>query len=248
MDISSIINVMMKPLIGLIILAFVLKYVKGYLDSRESKKEVEVARSHEDRIFIGLKNIAKASSLLVHKPLIMKGDSLVPPHKTGETVTGVIPMPDSYVTFIRPRWWQFWKTPMCIEMEPELASDLNGGELHVMGRGLYPIGDRYAYVIPPAKYYQEISIEDIEKRRSRIALKRSVQLLNLDLNNDIPENIKTALRGHKELARRELYESGVIPRKRKDQYEREQERKREEIEESAQSSNQYQQIMQGGAI
>lgn len=246
MDLAGIVNMMMPYMIALVIFAYGMKMFQKYMKGRENKKKVEAPRSHEDRIFIGLKKIAKGSSLLKHKPLWMKGDSLVPPHKVGETVTGLIPMPDSYITFIRPKWWHFWVTPSCVEMEPELASDLNGGELHVMGRGLQPIGDRYSYVIPPSKYYEEVSIEDIEKRRSRTALKRSVQLLNLDLNNDIPENIKTALRGYKELALRELYESGQVPKKRKDQYEREQERKREELEESAQSSSQYQQIMQGG--
>lgn len=244
-DMANMINEMMPLIIVVAIFAYGFKVFQQWMERRKRQKPVDKPRSHGERVYVGFKNVAKASNLLKKTEVFMKGDSLVPSHKVGETITGVIPMSDEYVVFIRSKWWKFWEDPMCLRMAPELTSDLNGGQLHIRGRGLEPLGERYAYVIPPAKFYEEMSIEDIEKRRSRIAHKKSVQLLNFDLNNDTATNVKSALRGREELAEKELYETGDIPRVTREQLKRENERKREELEEGSQGS-QMQQMMNGG--
>lgn len=225
------INTMIPYMIVLIIFAYGYKLFANYMMNKENKRKVEKPRSNQERIFVGLKNVAKSSTLLTHKPVIVKGDGIVPDHKVGESISGVVPMNDEYAVFIRPKWWMFWKPATCLLFEPELTDDLNGGEIHIRGRGIEPLGDRYAYVIPPSKYFDDIKIEEVERRRSRIAHKRTMQLLNFDLNEHIDINIRTALTGDEEMAFYNLYTSGDVPRVPKDRLERERERERADLEE-----------------
>ena len=229
MDLSWI-NTLIPYMIPLFVAVYAIKWLSNYMSNKERKKVVDKPRNSQDRIYIGFKNVAKMSNLLSHKPVYVKGDGLRPPHKIGETATGIIPMTDQYVTFIRPKWWFFWVKPTCLFIEPELTSDLNGGELHVLGTGLKPLGENYSYIIPPSSYFKDVSVEEVERRRSRVAQKLAVELLNFDLNSDIDLVIKEALRGDQNLAMRDVILSGEMPRMTKEQRNREYQREREELE------------------
>jgi len=246
----EIIESMMPLFIVLIVIAMMVKFIKKMLSNRKKKKKVDKPMSEDDRIYIGLKKGAKASNLLKHVDVFVTGDESSKGGKIGETATGVLPMNDEIVFFIRSKWWKFWEESICVRVEPELMGDMNMGQIVIKGKGLRPDDDRYACIIPPIQFYEDIDPNTIEDRRMEVMSMRFKRLLANDLNQDRSYAVKHGMRGDRELAHRELYTPRTPLREKQVKLRKEQERKRQELQNKGNKSqsNQLQELqqMQGG--
>lgn len=247
---TGVLEALMPLFILLMFLYVFIKPIAQWKKKRDKNKKVEKTRSEEDRLYLGMKRASKKQDLLQHTPVKTTGDESTPPTKIGETVTGILPGNDEIIMFIRSKWWKLWEKPVCLRVAPELVGDFNAGEIKIKGKSLDPATDKFMYIVPPSQYHDNIEIEKVHKRRSRVASLKFKRLLNHDIDEDRSHVVKQAMRGSSKKAMKEIYMPNEPPKEKKEKLEREKRRKSKEMQrEYEEDSGQGQQppsMMQGG--
>ncbi len=231
MDMGAMIETMM-PFFMIALIAYIaLQPIVKWYKKRQKKKKVEKPRDEGDRLYLGMKRASKKTNLLKHTPVLTTGDESTPSTKIGETVSGVLSGNDEIIMFIKSRWWKIWETPVCLRVAPELVGDFNAGQIKIKGKSLDPVTDKYMYIVPPSQYHDNIEVDKVHKRRSRVASLKFKRLLNYDIDEDRSHVVKQAMRGDSKKALREIYMPNEPPKEEKQKVEREKKRKAREMQE-----------------
>lgn len=236
--ISGSMEYLMWPIVILMVLVMAMKMIKGKLKGRKKNKKVPKPLDENDRLYIALKKGCSMSKIMKRTPVRVTGDEATPSSIVGETCTGVLPKNEEIVMFIKKKWWMFWKEPFCLRVEPELMGDMNVNEITIYGRGVEPSTERYAHVIPPNEFYDQVSREKLAQRRSEVMSAMYKRMLDVDINQDCSIAVKHSIRPSEKLTFRELYTPTGVMMEDEERLERERKRKTEEMQGEYEKSSQ----------
>ena len=208
MDMST----MMTPLIGIFLVVMVImmfvKMAKQMMGSKKPKM-TDVPRNPSERLETYYKEAMEYNRCGPFK-IKLSGDPYKKGYFMGWGVHGVIPDNTENIFFVRRKRFFTKQKAMMLVVEPHLVKDLNTRELVIEARGITKIG-RVLYPIPTADTPKEIQ-ERIWKRRDEHYQTRLLQIMSMDLNTDIVEAPKAAIRNSIIQASREEYEIGAMER------------------------------------
>jgi hypothetical protein len=191
-------------------------------------KKVDVPRNPTERLVAHNKE-ALQFNRSGHRRIKVSGDAYIKGYFLGWGLYGLIPDNTEYIFFVRrKRWFTKEKASMLI-VEPHLIGDLNTRELMVKARGTIKIGN-ILYPIPTADTPKEIQ-DELWKRRDEHHQTRLLQLMSMDLNTDLVESPKAAIRNSIIQASREEYEIGEMEKMTEEERRRESKQKEQELEE-----------------
>lgn len=234
---EGFLNVLMEPLIYFMIIAaifvMIIKMFKEIKPDR-TKREREV-KSEDELIYKKLLLNAKSTYLKKKTPVYLRGDKDTPMYKIGTTVAGVLNFQEYVILPIKKKWWNIRESARMLMVEGEAISDLHQGDIIIEGSSIHPITDKFTWVVPSDEMVEKYGDENIQKKREAFANKLFNQQGNWDLNNDVWENTKTAIRGQRASSRREQVRMNIPDVKEQESVERKAEKEHERIEKSEQS-------------
>lgn len=243
------IGVFMGPIISVVIVVMVImmfvKIVKGMMGSKKAKM-VDVPRSPAERLSTYYKEAMQYNRCGTFK-IKLSGDPYKKGYFMGWGIHGVIPDNTENIFFVRRKRLFTREKAMMLLVEPHLVKDLNTRELVVEARGITKIGN-VLYPIPTADTPKEIQ-DKLWKSRDEHFQTRLLQIMSMDLNTDLVESPKAAIRNSIIQASREEYEIGAMERmteedrqnivKKKEEELEEERRRRATIDMQRQSYNNY---------
>ena len=226
MDMST----MMTPLIGIFLVVMVImmfvKMARQMMGSKKAKM-LDVPRNPAERLETYYKEAMEYNRCGPFK-IILSGDPYKKGYIMGWGVHGVIPDNTENIFFVRRKRFFTRQKAMMLIVEPHLVKDLNTREIVIEGRGVTKIG-KVLYVIPTADTPKEVQ-EKMWKRRDEHFQTRLYQIMSMDLNTDIVEAPKAAIRNSIIQASREEYEIGAMERMTEEERREIVKKKEEELE------------------
>jgi len=230
MDMSTL----MAPLIGIFLVVMVImmfvRMAKGFMGSKKVKK-VDVPRTPVERLIMHNKE-ALQFNRSGHYRIKISGDAYKKGYLLGWGLHGVIPDNTEYMFFVRrKRYFTKEKATMLI-VEPHLVGDLNTRELLIKARGTIKIGN-ILYPIPTADT-PKLTQDALWKLRDEHLQTRLLQLMSSDLNTDVVESPKAAIRNSIIQASREEYEIGEMEKMTEEERRKASKEKGQELEDERQ--------------
>jgi len=221
----------MAPLIGVFVVVMVIMMVvnmaKSFMGDKKIKK-VDVPRNPTERLIAHNKESLEFNRS-GHYKIKISGDAYKKGYLLGWGLYGVIPDNTEYIFFVRrKRWFTKEKATMLI-VEPHLLGDLNTRELLVKARGTIKVGN-VLYPIPTADTPKEEQ-DKLWKRRDEHFQTRLLQLMSSDLNTDLVESPKAAIRNSILQASREEYEIGEMEKMTEEERRKASKDKEQELDE-----------------
>lgn len=226
MDMST----MMTPLIGIFLVVMVImmfvKMAKQMMGSKKEKK-LDVPRNPAERLTTYYKEAMQYNRCGAFK-IKLSGDPYKKGYFMGWGVFGVIPDNTENIFFVRRKRFFTREKAMMFIVEPHLVKDLNTREIVIEARGITKVGP-VLYPIPTADTPKEVQ-DKIWKRRDEHFQTRLLQILSMDLNTDLVESPKAAIRNSIIQASREEYEIGAMERMTEEERQEISKKKDEELE------------------
>lgn len=204
MDINVFIGPIIVIIVVVMIIMMVVKMIKNFTGAKKPKR-VDMPRNPMERLITHYKealNLNRSG----HYRLRMSGDRYKKGYTVGWAVYGMIPDNTEHIFFVRRKRWLTVQKPRMVIVEPHLVGDLNTKELMIKGRGIHMIGP-IGYVIPTYDTPKEVQ-DRLWSIRAVHLQTRLMQLLEMDLNTDMVESPKAAIRSSIIQAGREDYEIG----------------------------------------
>lgn len=221
---------MMGPLIGIFLVVMVImmavKMAKSMMGTKKPKM-MDVPRNPAERLETYYKEAMQYNRCGAFK-IKISGDPYKKGYFMGWGVHGVIPDNTENIFFVRRKRFFTREKAKMLLVEPHLVKDLNTKELVIEARGITKIGP-VLYPIPTADTPKETQ-DKIWKRRDEHFQTRLYQIMSMDLNTDIVEAPKAAIRNSIIQASREEYEIGAMERMTEEERQAIIKKKEEELE------------------
>jgi hypothetical protein len=225
MDMMTLMGPIIVIFIVVMVIMMFVKMIKGFTTSKK-KRQVDVPRSPAERLILYYKESMQFNRCGAFK-IKISGDSYKKGYFLGWGIYGVVADNHEYVFFVRrKRWFTKEKATMFV-VEPHLVKDLNTRELVVEARGTMKIGP-VLYPIPTADTPKG-SQDRLWQRRDENFQMKLLQILSYDLNTDLVESPKAAIRNSILQATREEFEIGEMEKMDEEARRDEIKRKDEEI-------------------
>ena len=227
MDMST----MMGPLIGIFLVVMVVmmfvKMAKQMMGSKKPKM-TDIPRSPAERLEIYYKEAMQYNRCGAFK-IKLSGDPYKKGYFMGWGVFGVIPDNTENIFFVRRKRFFTKEKAMMLLVEPHLVKDLNTKELVIEARGITKIG-QVLYPIPTADTPKGVQ-DKMWKTRDEHFQTRLLQIMSMDLNTDLVESPKAAIRNSIIQASREETSIGNMERMTEEERQGVVKKKEQELEE-----------------
>jgi hypothetical protein len=223
-------NTLIGPIIVIIIIVMivmmVVKMIKSLSGGKKVKK-VDLPRNPVDRLITYYKEVLNLNRSGNYR-LKMSGDKYKKGYYVGWAVFGVIPDNREHIFFVRKKRWLTRQKPVPLVVEPHLCGDLNTRELLIKGRGVYKV-NQFNFIIPTYDTPKQDQ-DDLYSKRSEFVQYQSLMILESDLNTDLVEATKTAIRNSIVAASREESEIGEMEKVSEEERRRISKEKEQELE------------------
>lgn len=210
------------------VISMVIKMAKSMMPGAKKPKMKDVPRNPTDRLVTYYKESMQYNRCGAFR-LKISGDAYKKGYFMGWGRFGVIPDNTEYIFFVRRKRWLTKEKVTMLLVEPHLVKDLNTRELVIEARGIMKIG-QVLYPIPTSDTPKEVQ-DRIWKMRDEHFQTRLLQIMSMDLNTDLVESPKAAIRNSIIQASREEYEIGEMERMTEEDRQRQAKEKVDQLEE-----------------